>query len=75
VRSLDHAGRAGTSRAPVAQGVPFWCDLVALEQFGVKGVNFGPGDPPYNFPDEYVYESQYLQAVDVYEQLILEFCQ
>ena len=75
VRSLDHAVRAVTASAPVYQGVPFWCDLVALEQFGVKGVNFGPGDPPYNFPDEYVYESQYLQAVDVYEQLILEFCQ
>ena len=67
--------RAVTLSDPVYQGVPFWCDLVALDQFGVKGVNFGPGDPPYNFPDEYVYEAQYLQAVDVYEQLIREFCQ
>ena len=47
---------------------------LTLDQFGVRGVNYGPGDPPYNFPDEFVYESQYLQAVDVYEQLILEFC-
>ena len=67
--------RAVTSAEPVYQGVPFWCDLVALRQFGVDGVNFGPGDPPYNFPDEYVLEAQYLQAVDVYEQLIREFCQ
>ena len=75
VLSLDKAVRVVTSNSPVYQGVPFWCDLVVLEQFGVSGVNFGPGDPPYNFPDEYVYEAQYLQAVDVYEQLIREFCQ
>ena len=75
VQALDHAVRAVTASEPVYQGLPFWCDLVALEQFGVKGVNFGPGDPPYNFPDEYVYEAQYLQAVDVYEQLIREYCQ
>ncbi len=75
VEALDHAVRAVTANEPVYQGLPFWCDLVALEQFGVKGVNFGPGDPPYNFPDEYVYEAQYLQAVDVYEQLIREYCQ
>ena len=72
VLSLDKAVRVVTSNSPVYQGVPFWCDLVVLEQFGVSGVNFGPGDPPYNFPDEYVYEAQYLQAVDVYEQLIRE---
>ena len=75
VVSLDEAVRAVTSSEPVYRGVPFWCDLVALRQFGVDGVNFGPGDPPYNFPDEYVYEAQYLQAVDVYEHLIREFCQ
>jgi acetylornithine deacetylase/succinyl-diaminopimelate desuccinylase-like protein len=75
VQSLDRAVRTVTSNEPVYQGVPFWCDLVTLDQFGVSGVNFGPGDPPYNFPDEYVYESQYLQAVDVYEHLIREFCQ
>ncbi|MBK5333469.1 MAG: M20/M25/M40 family metallo-hydrolase [Ilumatobacteraceae bacterium] len=75
VQSLDRAVRAVTATEPVYRGVPFWCDLVALDQFGVKGVNFGPGDPPYNFPDEYVYEAQYLQAVDVYEQLIREYCQ
>jgi len=75
VKSLDAAVRAVTSAAPVYRGVPFWCDLVALKEFGVSGVNFGPGDPPYNFPDEYVFEAQYLQAVDVYEQLIREFCQ
>ena len=75
VRSLDDAVRAVTSSEPVYRGVPFWCDLVALRQFGVDGVNFGPGDPPYNFPDEYVHEAQYLQAVDVYERLIREFCQ
>ena len=75
VQALDHAVRAVTASEPVYQGLPFWCDLVALEQFGVKGVNFGPGDPPYNFPDEYVYEAQYLQAVDVYEHLIRGYCQ
>lgn len=75
VQSLDRSVRAVTSSEPVYQGVPFWCDLVTLDQFGVRGVNFGPGDPPYNFPDEYVYESQYLQAVDVYEHLIREYCQ
>ena len=75
VVALDHAVRTVTSSPPVYHGVPFWCDLVALKDFGVNGVNFGPGDPPYNFPDEYVYETQYLQAVDVYEQLIREFCQ
>ena len=74
VQSLDRAVRAVTATEPVYRGVPFWCDLVALDQFGVKGVNFGPGDPPYNFPDEYVYEAQYLQAVDVYEQLIRGYC-
>jgi len=75
VRSLDQAVRAVTSTEPVYQGVPFWCDLVALHQFGVDGVNFGPGDPPYNFPDEYVFEAQYLEAVDVYERLIRDYCQ
>ena len=75
VQSLDRAVRAVTSGEPRYQGVPFWCDLVALDEFGVRGVNFGPGDPPYNFPDEYVYEAQYLEAVDVYEHLIREFCQ
>jgi acetylornithine deacetylase/succinyl-diaminopimelate desuccinylase-like protein len=74
VVALDRAVRDVTNTEPVYRGVPFWCDLVALRDFGVEGVNFGPGDPPYNFPDEYVYESQYLQAVDVYEQLIREFC-
>jgi acetylornithine deacetylase/succinyl-diaminopimelate desuccinylase-like protein len=75
VMALDRAVRAVTAHDPVYQGVPFWCDLVALSDFGVPGVNFGPGDPPYNFPDEYVFEAQYLQAVDVYEHLIREFCQ
>ena len=75
VQSLDHAVRAVTASAPVYRGVPFWCDLVTLNDFGVRGVNFGPGDPPYNFADEYVFEAQYLQAVDVYEQLIREYCQ
>ena len=75
VQALDHAVRVVTSSPPVYLGVPFWCDLVALKEFGVNGVNFGPGDPPYNFPDEYVYEAQYLLAVDVYERLIREFCQ
>ncbi|MEO8263888.1 MAG: M20/M25/M40 family metallo-hydrolase [Ilumatobacteraceae bacterium] len=74
VQALDHAVRTVTSSPPAYHGVPFWCDLVALKDFGVNGVNFGPGDPPYNFPDEYVYEAQYLQAVDVYERLIREFC-
>ena len=75
VRALDDAVRTVTSSPPVYHGVPFWCDLVALKDFAIDGVNFGPGDPPYNFPDEYVYEAQYLQAVDVYERLIREFCQ
>jgi acetylornithine deacetylase/succinyl-diaminopimelate desuccinylase family protein len=74
VVALDTAVRFATKREPVYQGVPFWCDLVALRDFGVPGVNFGPGDPPYNFPDEYVYEAQYLEAVDVYETLIREWC-
>ena len=74
VQSLDRAATAVIGTAPVYQGVPFWCDLVTLAEFGVKGVNFGPGDPPYNFPDEYVFEAQYLQAVDVYERLIRDFC-
>jgi acetylornithine deacetylase/succinyl-diaminopimelate desuccinylase-like protein len=75
VQSLDRAVHAVTGGAATYQGVPFWCDLVTLAEFGVHGVNFGPGDPPYNFPDEYVFEAQYLQAVDVYEQLIREYCQ
>ncbi len=75
VHALDNAVRTVTSSQPAYVGVPFWCDLVALKDFGVNGVNFGPGDPPYNFPDEYVYEAQYLQAVDVYERLIREFCE
>jgi acetylornithine deacetylase/succinyl-diaminopimelate desuccinylase-like protein len=75
VQALDRAVRAVTTGEPRYQGVPFWCDLVALSEFGVHGVNFGPGDPPYNFPDEYVYEAQYLEAVDVYEHLIREYCQ
>jgi acetylornithine deacetylase/succinyl-diaminopimelate desuccinylase-like protein len=74
VQFLDQAVRAVTRKPAIYQGVPFWCDLVALKDFGVAGVNFGPGDPPYNFPDEYVYEAQYLQAIDVYENLIREFC-
>jgi acetylornithine deacetylase len=74
VTALDRAVREVTSSEPAFRGVPFWCDLVALRDFGVHGANFGPGDPPYNFADEYVYEAQYLEAVDVYEQLIREFC-
>jgi acetylornithine deacetylase/succinyl-diaminopimelate desuccinylase-like protein len=74
VRALDTAVRTATGTDPVYEGVPFWCDVVALRDFGVPGVNFGPGDPPYNFADEYVFEAQYLQAVDVYEALINEWC-
>jgi acetylornithine deacetylase/succinyl-diaminopimelate desuccinylase-like protein len=74
VRALDSAVRHVTGAEPTYQGVPFWCDLVGLKEFGVPGVNFGPGDPPYNFPDEFVFEAQYLQAVDVYEQLIRQWC-
>ncbi len=74
VAALDAAVRSVTGTAPVYEGVPFWCDIVALKEFGVPGVNFGPGDPPYNFPDEYVFEAQYLQAVDVYEAMIREWC-
>ncbi len=74
VRALDTAVRTATGTDPVYEGVPFWCDVVALRDFGVPGVNFGPGDPPYNFADEYVFEDQYLQAVDVYEALIHEWC-
>jgi acetylornithine deacetylase/succinyl-diaminopimelate desuccinylase-like protein len=75
VQALDHAVGGVTGAPPVYQGVPFWCDLVALWEFGVAGVNFGPGDPPFNFPDEYVFEAQYLEAVDVYAALIREWCQ
>ena len=74
VVALDAAVARVTGRTPVYQGVPFWCDLVALREFGIAGVNFGPGDPPYNFPDEYVFEAQFLEAVDVYEALIEEWC-
>lgn len=75
VQALDTAVRKVTGAAPRYLGVPFWCDIVALKEFGIPGVNFGPGDPPYNFADEYVFEEQYLQAVDIYEALIREWCQ
>ena len=75
VQALDTAVRKVTGAAPQYLGVPFWCDIVALKEFGIPGVNFGPGDPPYNFADEYVFEEQYLQAVDIYEALIREWCQ
>ena len=74
VVALDNAVRRATGTEPEYQGIPFWCDITTLREFGVPGVNFGPGDPPYNFADEYVYEAQYLQAVDVYEALIREWC-
>lgn len=74
VKALDAAVRMVTGAEPQYRGVPFWCDIVTLRDFAVPGVNFGPGDPPYNFPDEYVFEAQYLQAVDVYEAMILEWC-
>ena len=74
VAALDAAVRSVTGRPAEYQGVPFWCDIVALRDFGVPGVNFGPGDPPYNFPDEYVFEDQYLQAVDVYDAMIRGWC-
>ena len=74
VTALDAVVRSVTRAEPEYRGVPFWCDIVALRDFGVPGVNFGPGDPPYNFPDEYVFEDQYLQAVDVYEAMIREWC-
>jgi len=74
VLALERAVQSVTGTAAEHRGVPFWCDLVALREFGVPGVNFGPGDPPYNFPDEYVTEAQYLQAVDVYEAMIREWC-
>ena len=74
VTALDAAVRSVTGDAPIYAGVPFWCDLVALKGYGVPGVNFGPGDPPYNFADEFVLEAQYLEAVDVYENLIRSWC-
>ena len=74
VEALDAAVRSVTGRDPEYRGVPFWCDIVPLRDFGVPGVNFGPGDPPYNFADEYVFEDQYLQAVDVYEAMIRGWC-
>ena len=74
VSELDAAVRTVTGAAPTYAGVPFWCDLVALAAFGVPGVNLGPGDPPYNFADEFVIEAQYLEAVDVYEALIRRWC-
>ena len=74
VKALDEAVRKVTGAEPEYQGVPFWCDITTMRDFNIPGVNFGPGDPPYNFPDEYVFEAQYLQAVDIYEQLILEWC-
>ena len=74
VQALDTAVRRATRQEPTYQGVPFWCDLVALAEYGIPGVNLGPGDPPYNFPDEYVFEAQYLQAVDIYETLIRQWC-
>ena len=74
VRALHNAVDRTTGHPPAYAGVPFWCDLVALRDFGVPGVNFGPGDPPYNFADEYVLEAQYLEAVDVYESLIRSWC-
>ena len=73
VVALDHAVR----RPPVRARLPGSAVLVrsgCAREFGVPGVNFGPGDPPYNFADEYVYEAQYLEAVDVYEALIREWC-
>lgn len=74
VVALDAAVRSVTGTQPRYEGVPFWCDITAMRDFNIPGVNFGPGDPPYNFPDEYVYEAQYLQAVDVYEALIWQWC-
>lgn len=74
VQVVDRAVRTVTGAPAPYRGVPFWCDLVTLREFGVPGVNFGPGDPPYNFPDEYVVEAQFLQAVDVYETAILDWC-
>ncbi len=74
VAALDAAVRSVTAAEPEYRGVPFWCDIVALREFGVPGVNFGPGDPPYNFADEYVFEDQFLQAVAVYEAMIREWC-
>ena len=74
VLAVDAAVRRATGTEPVYQGVPFWCDLVALNEYGIPGVNLGPGDPPFNFPDEYVFEAQFLQAVDIYEALIREWC-
>lgn len=74
VRALHNAVRGVTGSEPTYAGVPFWCDLVGLKEYGVPGVNFGPGDPPYNFADEYVFEAQYLEAVNVYERLIQDWC-
>ena len=80
-RRADRAGRStmrcapSPSSEPVYQGVPFWCDLVALRQFGVDGVNFGPGDPPYNFPDEYVSKPSTSRRSTCTSSLIREFCQ
>jgi acetylornithine deacetylase/succinyl-diaminopimelate desuccinylase family protein len=74
VLALDAAVRAVTGAAPRYEGVPFWCDITAMRDFGIPGVNFGPGDPPYNFADEFVYESQFLQAVDIYEAMICKWC-
>lgn len=74
VVALDSVVRQVTGTEPQYCGVPFWCDITTLRDFGIPGVNFGPGDPPYNFADEYVFESQYLEAIDIYEALIREWC-
>jgi acetylornithine deacetylase/succinyl-diaminopimelate desuccinylase-like protein len=74
VRATDEAFRLATGTTPAHQGFNAWTDMAVLWDAGIECVNIGPGDPPYNFADEFVYLDQYHDAVAGYVAAAMLFC-
>lgn len=74
VRTVDEAYHLATGKDPRHQGFNAWTDMAVLSAFGVECVNIGPGDPPYNFADEYIFLEQYHNAVRTYVAAAMMFC-
>lgn len=56
------------------RGIQFWTDMVPLRQAGIPAVNIGPGTSPYNWADEWVETSKYVEIVEIYAAAAQTWC-
>ncbi|NDZ77312.1 M20/M25/M40 family metallo-hydrolase [Streptomyces sp. SID10853] len=63
-----------TGGTPEFRGIQFWTDMVPLGQAGIDAVNIGPGTPPYNWANEWVETSKYLETVEIYAAAAQAWC-